>query len=163
MFGWKKKFLPCLLVLCTLVLTASCGNQKQEETAWKPEGQWSYTPMLSNVNPEDYDIELTLDSTTYSQNTEKIVCTIINKTGLTFQVYGIPMIEKCFIGNQWARLPYEIKGLLPRQYLHTVSDTSTINFFPEFLQKGVTLTPGEYRLVVFLGDGPHYAYFEITE
>ena len=109
MFGWKKKFLPCLLVLCTLVLTASCGNQKQEETAWKPEGQWSYTPMLSNVNPEDYDIELTLDSTTYSQNTEKIVCTIINKTGLTFQVYGIPMIEKCFIGNQWARLPYEIK------------------------------------------------------
>ena len=45
----------------------------------------------------------------------------------------------------------------------TAKDNITFIFDPEYLQENCEPTPGRYRFVVFLGDGPHYAYFEITE
>lgn len=162
MSGLKKKCLLCLSLIFVMGLMTGCKGEEPEKTVWQPEGQWAYTPMLLDVDTKEYDIELSLDKESYPQDIDEIVCNIVNKTGASFQFYGVPMIEKCFTGDQWARLPYQISNPLARQYFSTVGNTDSIRFYTEFLQEGVSLTPGEYRLVVFFPDGPQYAYFEIT-
>ena len=175
-------FLLLALVLGTIIFSgcreAQCSPPPEESestTGWEPDRErpWNFTPTIGERNLEDYDIEMTLEAETYPSTVDEIRVQVVNRTGKTsvlgaaglfvekydthaFWTYGLEATAG------WVRLPY-YTGYFMYQKGGTAKDNITFIFDPEYLQENCELTPGRYRFVVFLGDGPHYAYFEITE
>lgn len=168
----KKRKLTILFSVMLVICFALLGCSREIDREWQPDRErpWNFTPTIRYRDLDDYDIEVTLDSSTYPADVEQIGVYVYNKTGQTFilEASGLfvekydqsafPAMES--IGG-WVRLPYYTGYMMYQKTESARADVPFI-FYTEYLQENCKLTPGQYRFVVFLGDGPHYAYFEIT-
>ncbi len=168
----KKTLLFILsLVLFCAALFAGCGQT--QKTEWQPDTDrpWNFAPVVNEDDAEGYDIEFSVEHPSYPADVETIKATAVNKTGDTFTLASHGLFVEKYYENMfpnhepeaaWVRLPYyEGSGMYSRAW--TARADYTFTFETKYLQENCELTPGRYRFVVFLGDGPHYAYFEITE
>ena len=182
----KKKlyFRAAAFVLgAALLLFSGCQTSDTEKqtdttnplvlTGWKPDAgePWNFTPTLGNVgeDAEKYDFEITLEQTVYSGVPDSISYTLVNKTGEPFYTCG-EFIEKAYsnpfppyfdeVSAAWIRIPYY------RTPIWAYCPDSEVDgkiILSQFLEEDFTFTPGDYRIIFFLSDGPHYVYFEIME
>lgn len=180
-----KKLIGMLLV-CSVVFSccflSGCGDTKlSEDSRQNPEDTsqntweldmdkpWYFTPACGEEEDLDgYDIEISLDVTTYSHTPDSLICNVVNKTGKPYML-GAVLLEKLYehvyypyheeMPSAWVRLPFMMN---PRW---SIGDNSLIGWkieLSKYMKEDFEFTPGRYRLVIFAGDGSHYAYFEIT-
>ena len=164
----------------TAETTDTIETTAPQETAWKPDPlePWNYTPACpyEKGKVEGYDIEITLDESVFSKAPEQLTITVKNKTMKPFRLCLLEYYEKLYpeyevgytnryFGSTylWVRLPintgseiafFELQFNDPLRCEYTMTHS--------FSKDDFEFTPGQYRLVMFAGDGPHYAYFEIT-
>ena len=144
---------------------------KEKYGSWEP---WNYTPgypmALDAEEAEKYDIEIVMEQTVFDVVPQTVTYTMRNsKDGYldTFAIF-IETYEhpfECYglegggwdIGG-WVRIPYYTRpscgDLTQGERTHTMD-------IHKFLQREYTYEPGYYRLVFFMPDATHYAYFEI--
>ena len=156
-----------------MTFCTGCNNLEDGRfvSEWKPNlsEPWNFDPVFPFNDECEYDSEFTIEQSTYSEAPEYFVCTAVNKTGKTFRVGARIAVEKLYNGiyyssfgemeSAWVRIPYggaSVVGVSAR------ADVTWRQEVSKYLQKDFDFTPGQYRLVMFAGDGPHYAYFEIT-
>ena len=159
-------------------LTSAPSEATETTTAlWQPNlaGEvWDFNPLFphTDVDINDYDIEITIDETVYSEVPESISLKITNKTGKNIWLCIAAYIEKPYMVESspgsghdiprapvWVRLPYYI---WPTWAELEVSETSWEIDLTKYWREPYEFTPGKYRITLFFPDGPHYAYFEIT-
>ena len=153
-------------------------NFLPENLDWRPEFDtpWQYSPEYDMEKSEDYDFEITVDvDILRSEKIEAMfaggTCHIVNKTGKPFRQYGSAFIEKFYpnafrhddmlFGDGWIRIPYVDMGDFRREIFYDGEGTYKLDLLHSYTMHYFGV--GEYRVVIFLDDGPHYAYFEITE
>ncbi len=174
-----KKICFCILsfVVLSALLFSGCQSSAQGEKTgsdgWYPDDSepWNFTPTFGNLgeDTDQYDFEITLESTVYAGTPEFISYTLVNKTGESFYTCG-EFIEKAYeagfppyydeVSAAWIRIPFyrtPIWGYCPNSRVEGKIELA------KYLKEDYTFTPGNYRLVIFLNDGPHYVYFKITE
>lgn len=168
-----KKLLLLLLLLATALSLCACQKNEQPQP-WAPnwDEPWNFTPVSGNSSYIQYDITFSTEFSVYDTSVEAIYAKAINLTGdhpymtskaVFIEKYYDSLFPGYYYEPGWVRLPYREPGEDVYVSASSASDTAYFAFYPQYLQNGCTLTPGKYRLVIFLGDGPHYAYFEITE
>ena len=173
----QRKYYRYFSFVCVIVFSCflffGCTNSKiSDEWTYDPEQPWNYDPVYNweDINLEDYDIEFQMETAVYSEMPTELVCTAVNKTGKTFPVCRGLFIEKIHhgvfpsadgeLGSAWVRIPFYTSaswGTTARPDITWKQDITERS-----MQNDFEFTPGWYRLVMFAGDGPHYAYFEIT-
>ncbi len=186
----NKKLFRSLLsgsLIAVLLLASSCNTQTDDETtaldsnmidiqerygSYEP---WNYFPggeqPLSEESALQYDIEIIMEQTVYEEMPERIEFTIKNRAKGPLDNYAtfIERYENPFknygleggawdIGG-WVRVPYYTN---PSAGSIAKWENTGVVLPYENLQREYTYEPGSYRLVVFLPDGAHYAYFEVT-
>ena len=173
-----KKRLWLLFLLsfsCLTVLMVGCGNQdmpKESDSGanwnFNDVDVWNFSPATFFDSHEDYDIEISLDQTVFEKAPEYLPYRITNKTGKLYEACGFFLEQKydhAFFphheetASAWVRIPFFNGG---QWHLSTESESSGKIIVDKFKLKDFEFTPGQYRLVMFAADGPHYAYFEIT-
>lgn len=168
-------FLSVIFVL-SMLFFSGCQSENQPKEmmsgAWNPDDSqpWNFTPICPNLNSDSnqYDFEITLTSSIYSEVPDAIAYTLINKTGESFSTCG-EFIEKAYdngfppyydeVSPAWVRVPFyrtPIWGFCPNSRVEAKVEIS------KYTKENYKFTPGKYRILFFLNDGPHYAYFEIT-
>ena len=171
----------------TVETTSTTETTEPQDTAWKPDPSmwWLYTPACAHEEKGhiDDEIKLTLEESVFAEAPEELLVTIRNNK--TPEYPGEPMfyislhgyfekiypsyeigygIDMGFPYSMWVRLPIAFGRNAYFASIPLTEPEFTMNFpFASAVQdETLELTPGRYRLVVFAGDGPHYAYFEIT-
>lgn len=146
-------------------------KQNSQTESWSPNAEepWNFIPVCESVNGDDYDIEFTMEQSVYSEVPEYFVCTAVNKTGKQFRVCSGLAVEKIYsdvyyssygeVSSAWVRIPFRCSA---NYGISARADMTWKIEISKYVEKDFEFTPGQYRLVAFLGDGPHYAYFEIT-
>ena len=168
-----KKLLLFLLLLATALSLCACKKNEQPQP-WTPnwDEPWNFTPISENASYIQYDITFSTEFPVYDTSVEAIYAKAVNHTGdhpyiVCKAVFAEKYYNALFPGYNsdpgWVRLPYREPGDSAYSFAYSADNTTGAVFYPQYLQNGCTLTPGKYRLVLCLGDGPHYAYFEITE
>ena len=152
------------------------GNDETSQYSndvWRPNyaEPWNFTPNCGDQyirNHDDYDFEIVFDAV-YSKMPEYIEYTVKNKTGVIFplcstfieklELYAFsPSFEE--VSSAWVRVPFYSTPIwaIPMESEYKISI-----YTDNCVKNNYQFTKGEYRLVIFLPDGVHYAYFEITE
>lgn len=168
----------CVLMLCSCQAEKTPDDSAQSQE-WQPnyDEPWNFTPAQTKIDREidwGYDIVFSTQEATYTTDVEIIRAVAVNQTGERMYVSSnTPFIERFYMSafpnpydslDAWVRLPYYPE--------HTDSVFSScesatnemwFSFNPKYLKNNCVLTPGEYRMVVYLADGPHYAYFDVVE
>lgn len=179
-------------IILTVILFSSCGHARPLDTTsdkpvegttgedyaeWRPEisKPWNFTPVISRNNG-DSDIEVTLEQSVFTEMPETLVYTMTNKTGKPFYCLMSVYCEKQYLASEvgdsgalagdfsfWVRIPFY-------RYASSIGWVETAKSSLDWhltvsacTKENFEFTPGKYRLVTFADDGPHYAYFEITE
>lgn len=158
----------------------STSSIQTDSTLWTPnvDEPWNFTPYFIlpedvEFHEEDYDIEFTAEQEVYYGSPEKISCIAVNKTGKPIYACCAVYVEKMHsdvidtgpheVYNPiavWVRLPYM------RYPIWATSVRSDLRWAIDVKQdahREYVFTPGQYRFVVYLADGVHYAYFEVAE
>lgn len=159
------------------------------ETPWEPDWSraWQYTPAV-NIDfeaypfyEEDYDIECYIDDPEFpvSEIPAYFMLNIVNHTGKPFWcMIEINLEKRCYnppdsdvvpyvgggqgYGWFWVRVPFS--NISHYSWGRSYESTMQIRFSAKGIcDKNFVLNPGEYRFVFYAADGPHYAYFTITE
>lgn len=167
----------CILMLCSCQAEKTPDDSAQSQE-WQPnyDEPWNFTPAQTKIDREidwGYDIVFSTQEATYTTDVEMIRGIAVNQTGEWMNVSSeTPFIEKFYYnafpnpydsGNAWVRLPYYPDGEDNFGSYLTADNTAVFVFYPKYLKNNCVLTPGEYRMVVYLADGPHYAYFDVVE
>ena len=153
---------------------ASAPREKWEPDINEP---WNYTPGHGIVIPDEYEeYDVTLDQTVFTEMPESLLFTIRRKDGrndMGIRFQHMIYLEKRYddwlekrepwsISSVWVRLPYYTKPDLDGLDYENPLTWRVTPFNPNFMKKEVDFTPGYYRILVILPDGPHYLDFEIT-
>ena len=184
----NNRFLKILSFCLLVFVLCSCqtnqdvqsqqGPKQEDQHPWQPnyDEPWNFTPAQTKTDRETdwgYDIVFSTEKPAYTADVELIRGIAVNQTGEWMYVSsGTPFIEKFYMSafpnpygsvDAWVRLPYYPDDENVFGSYSSADNDAGFVFYPKYLKNGCVLTPGEYRMVVYLADGPHYAYFEITE
>ena len=142
--------------------------------------EWLFTPEYEKESSEKYDFEFTITNASqdgklanFWSMPNDITCHIVNKTGEHFWQVGTAYLEYKSVTvsgvEGWIRVPYaniteNKQGLLeyPSGEGTYTLELNNQEHLGENLSSWATYESGDYRIVFFLNDGPHYAYFFVT-
>ncbi len=146
---------------------------------YAPTDEWYYSPAYETKPSENYDFVFTLKDAHQEANAplpcfhimpSLIVCEIKNQTGEGFSRVGSAYLEYLTVapsGQQaWVRVPY-VNTDENREGVHTYPQATAeyivkmneSRYLGDNLLSFSVYPSGNYRLVFFLDDGPHYVEF----
>ncbi len=157
----------------------------EETTVWEPDlsASWEHAPYYfykgeePEINPEDYDIQITVEPNVISMSNfpDEIYIHIENATGKPYifclsyyieKLYGYyknesyrPLIEEPRL--VWIRVPFENSWKI-----YWVEENEEKRFplnYDKLTRYDFDFPPGKYRVVFYSAVGTHYGYFEVTE
>lgn len=167
------------IIFCLSLLLNSCQTAKSQ---WVPNGKelWNFTATPSTLHfwdPEKknyYDVDISLNQTSFSYVPQTISCSISNKESghlLCSRIY----IEKYYnniesLGKEayieefgisgWVRIPFIMEGYWLKYSDDGRIAEGEIDLY-KYLLADYEYTSGDYRIVFPLTDATHYAYFHI--
>lgn len=156
----------------TTIFTAESSTNFQFPKWEDPEEPWNFSPACGHDDCYNLDIEFVLEQTVFTEIPKSITYTRENKTpgkeGKDFCFMATALEKKHYYVYSFVDLPFPpawirepFYGGAPILGVVDGKKTEITIVFDRFMQNGAELTPGEYRLVFFVGNEPQYVYFEI--
>lgn len=174
----KNKYIT-FFTFCVMTLSLLFTSCQARNSSWKPSGNepWNYTAepdVLRIHDVYDYDLDISLDQSLFSQAPQTIYCTISNKTdcGVNFRKiyiekyynhiegFGANGYVEEFVVGGWVRIPFIMDGYWFDRSDNGRSVQGEIDLY-KYLLADYEYTSGDYRIVFPLTDATHYAYFHI--
>ncbi len=142
--------------------------------------EWLFTPEYEMESSEKYDFSFIImnaekkrEIPSFWSMPYEITCHIVNKTGEPFWQVGTAYLEYKGVTvsgvEGWIRVPYANVAENKQGKLEYANgegdymiDLQNRDHLGDGLSPSTTYESGDYRIVFYLNDGPHYVYFYVT-